>query len=335
MFIVRPVRAVDPPRPVDPGPARRGSGAGSTTDRRLSREVEDWRRARLIDAAIDVRRAAGERPTATAIILRAGVSRKTFYDQFTDTEDCMLAVLEYALRCLEQPLQAGRQAQVGWLEGIRAAASALLAALDEERELARIVLLDSLRGGPRILARRTQMLESLADCISPPPSGSGAPVAQPVALANAGGVLELLAHRLLRDGHAPLSALYGTVMSLIVLPHRGPVFARRELTRPAPPPPVTPVPDAGAAAVRRALHGLGTRLTYRTMRVLVAVADAPGASNRSVAEAAGVADPGQISKLLKRLAALGLIENRGPGQPSGAANSWWLTAQGSAIQRTA
>ena len=57
------------------------------------------------------------------------------------------------------------------------------------------------------------------------------------------------------------------------------------------------------------LRGLGMRLTYRTMRVLLAIGVHPGASNREVGDASGIRDQGQISKLLTRLEDLGLIQN--------------------------
>jgi hypothetical protein len=41
--------------------------------------------------------------------------------------------------------------------------------------------------------------------------------------------------------------------------------------------------------------------------VLIAIGSHAGASNRQVGEAAGIADQGQISKLLARLDGLGLI----------------------------
>ena len=76
------------------------------------------------------------------------------------------------------------------------------------------------------------------------------------------------------------------------------------------------------------------RLTYRTVRVLCAIADHPSASNREVASAAGIADQGQISKLLARLQSLGLIRNEGLGQPRGAPNAWGLTAKGVEVERS-
>ena len=75
------------------------------------------------------------------------------------------------------------------------------------------------------------------------------------------------------------------------------------------------------------------RLTYRTVRVLMVIASSPGASNREIAERSGIADQGQISKLLDRLARLELVENTGDGQEKGAANAWHLTSRGEAVER--
>ncbi len=43
------------------------------------------------------------------------------------------------------------------------------------------------------------------------------------------------------------------------------------------------------------------RITYRTLRALSVVGERPGASNRAVADGAGIYDQGQTSKLLSRL----------------------------------
>ena len=75
------------------------------------------------------------------------------------------------------------------------------------------------------------------------------------------------------------------------------------------------------------------RLTYRTLRVLSAIASDPGASNRQVAQAADVHDQGQISKLLGRLERLGLVQNTGQGQPKGEPNVWTLTPRGEEVER--
>lgn len=75
------------------------------------------------------------------------------------------------------------------------------------------------------------------------------------------------------------------------------------------------------------------RLTYRTMRVLAAVASQPGSSNRTIAEAAGIKDKGQTSKLLARLAGLGLIESVGNGRAHGTPYAWKFTPRGERFWR--
>jgi hypothetical protein len=61
------------------------------------------------------------------------------------------------------------------------------------------------------------------------------------------------------------------------------------------------------------------------------IATGPGASNRQIGERAGAPDQGQMSKLLKRLAHAGLIENESSAPQSGEANAWRLTARGDAV----
>jgi DNA-binding MarR family transcriptional regulator len=77
------------------------------------------------------------------------------------------------------------------------------------------------------------------------------------------------------------------------------------------------------------------RLTYRTARVLSALAGYPGASNREVADRAGIVDQGQVSKLLGRLHARGLIAKEGEARTRGTPNSWRLTERGEAVLRDA
>jgi DNA-binding MarR family transcriptional regulator len=119
------------------------------------------------------------------------------------------------------------------------------------------------------------------------------------------------------------------LMSMIVLPYLGEAASKREAKRAVPKQRRRP-----STQRRDPLRDLDMRLTYRTVRVLVAVAQHPGASNRQVAEVSGVADQGQISKLLLRLHNLGLIENTGQGPARGEPNAWRLTAKGQEIEQT-
>jgi hypothetical protein len=110
---------------------------------------------------------------------------------------------------------------------------------------------------------------------------------------------------------------------MIVLPYLGAAAATRETERP-PPRRI----ERSAGGEKDPLRDLDMRLTYRTVRVLMAIGQAPGASNRQLAEASGVQDQGQISKLLSRLRTLGLIQNTGQGHIKGEPNAWQLTPKG-------
>jgi DNA-binding MarR family transcriptional regulator len=76
------------------------------------------------------------------------------------------------------------------------------------------------------------------------------------------------------------------------------------------------------------------RLTYRTVRILEGAGEHPGASNRRLAESAGVHDQGQASKLLARLERLGLLANGSVAHAKGEPNAWALTPKGEQVLRS-
>jgi AcrR family transcriptional regulator len=271
--------------------------------------------------------------TVAQVIGRARVSRKTFYDVFVDREDCFLAAFDQAL---DQGARLLREAYAGedsWNEGVRAALARLLGQMDEEPASARLCVVESLAAGERVLERRADAFAELARAVDRGRRAPGALTPPEVTAEGVvGAVFAVLHARMLDGGDAPLIGLLGQLMSIIVLPYQGAEAAARELSREAPQPPRRrPRPARG----RRGdpLEGLKMRLTYRTVRVLMVIAEQPGASNREIAQHSGIADQGQISKLLGRLARLELVENLGDGQEKGAANAWHLSDRGQAVER--
>jgi hypothetical protein len=127
------------------------------------------------------------------------------------------------------------------------------------------------------------------------------------------------------DGGGGLIGLTNPLMAMIVLPYLGSAAARRELQRPLP---ALSAHRSGPPLLSDPFKDAGIRLTYRTVRVLLALAEHDGASNRQVGEAAGIGDQGQISKLLGRLQRIGLASNAGLGPGKGGPNAWTLTGKG-------
>jgi AcrR family transcriptional regulator len=293
----------------------------------LPRErVSEVQRARMLMAARQVVASEGyARMSVERVVARAGVSRKTFYDLFENREDCFIEAFDDAVAHAERIVREAYDAGTGWRGRIRAGLAALLALLDDEPELRTVCVVEALAAGPRVLEHRTRILEALIAAVD---EGRGEARKDPPPLAAegvVGAVLAVLHARVLQG--IPLSDLLGSLMGMIVLPYLGNAAAERELTRPAPARPRRP-----ARRTADALEGLDMRLTYRTLRVLSVLAQQPGASNRMVAEEAGVADQGQVSKLLMRLSNLGLIENDGNGHAKGGPNAWRLTPRGAEVE---
>jgi AcrR family transcriptional regulator len=296
--------------------------------------VSAIQRARMLTAAVEAVAELGyPRLTVTQVIARAGVSRKTFYESFRDRDDCFLAVFEEVVERARTLARQAFGAEAEWQDGVRAALADLLALCDEEPALARLCIVEALAAGEAALLRRAVLVGELAAVIDRGRDQQGA--AQPPAVisqAVVGAVLSVLHARLLDREPQPLADLQPALMSMIVLPYLGPQASRSELGRRAPMR-ATKQPSRSRGGDGDPLAGLNMRLTYRTVRVLEAIAAQPGASNREIAAGSGVADQGQISKLLARLARLELVENRGAGQAKGAANAWHLTNRGARVQR--
>jgi AcrR family transcriptional regulator len=313
------------------------SGLARPGDDGLGRErVVEIQRARMLSAIVEVaseRGAAGV--TVADVVSRSGVSRRTFYEIFSDREDCFLAAFDDAItRIANEVIPAYEQPAI-WREKIRAGLCALLEILDYEPGMGRLVIVETLGAGPNALERRSRVLAQVIAAVDEgrlEAKGSDGPPPL-TAEGIVGGVLAVLHGRLLarpRMGEknpGQLIELAGPLMGMIVLPYLGPAAARKELDRPVPKASVRPRPVNSDP-----LRDLEMRLTYRTVRVLMAVGTLGGRgsypSNRRVGDAAGISDQGQISKLLKRLRRLGLIENKGAGAARGEPNAWTLTERG-------
>ncbi len=224
----------------------------------------------------------------------------------------------------------------GWRERVRAGLWTILSFFDREPALARVCVVEAMRAGPAVLGRREEILARLAGVVeggrgeSARAAGCGPLTAEGLV----GAAFAILYARLLR-GEEQLTGLLGELMGMIVLPYLGPAAARREQMRAVPAPPAARRRTAREVrSVRDPLEGVQMRLTYRTARVLGGVSEHPGASNRMVADYAEIHDPGQISKLLRRLQGLGLVLNTGEGRAKGEPNAWELTPQGQQVARS-
>jgi AcrR family transcriptional regulator/DNA-binding MarR family transcriptional regulator len=300
---------------------REGNGFGHT-------QVAQIQRARILAAMFDVATEQGAANVSVAdVVERSGVSRRTFYETFSDREECFLAAFDDALAFASQRVLPAYQAQRKWRDRIRAATITLLQFLDEEPVVGRLLIVESLTGGAKTLERRAEILEQLVAVVDNGRKQSASALGLPPLTAEGvvGGALSILHARISPDAKPPLLDLANVLVSMVVLPYLGPAAARKEMERTVQ---VRPGDQRAVRLLEDPFKNTGMRLTYRTVRVLMMVAEHPNASNRTIAESAGIKDQGQISKLLGRLQRLGLIENTGLGPGQGGPNAWTLTDTG-------
>jgi AcrR family transcriptional regulator len=338
---------------VNPGGERLRVRHGVPGPRGGSLFVSELQRARLLDATFAVVAEQGYRGMAVrAVAERAGVSSKTFYGLFTDREDCFLAAFDHGIDGLTACVRVAYEDEKDWVAGVRAALIVLLDVLDREPALRRVLFVEALAAGPRVLARRAQVMTELAGVVDGGRGGMkrGWELSPLTAYGVVGAATSMVHAQLLQEPPGALSDLLGALMSVIVLPYRGHGAAARELRgseafssgrkNPAGVKSPACLARGQSAPPLEVLRPLGSgpvsdfRLTVRTQRVLAAVAELAGRgsspSNREVSDLAGISDQGQISRLMMRLSDRGLVQNTGGGG-QGAAKAWRLTVDGEAI----
>jgi AcrR family transcriptional regulator len=133
-------------------------------------------RARLVDAATQV---FGSRSYAEArvadVLELAAISRKTFYEQFRDKEDCFLAAYEAAADRAEEAIRSAARDEHDWASQLRAGVDALLRFLADEPELARLLVVEVMGAGPAARKRRDEVIVIFESALSGASHGSNVP----------------------------------------------------------------------------------------------------------------------------------------------------------------
>ncbi len=242
--------------------------AGTSVPREQLVEIQ---RSRLLAAAVVAVDELGYADTTVSdVTSRARVSRRTFYELFANREECLAAVLEDVVALVEGDVAAAGLGGLVWRERVRGGLWAILSFLDREPALARVCVVQALRGGAEVLGRREEILGRLAAVVDEGRSeggrsgGCSALTAEGVV----GAAFAIVYARLLRGEREPLTGLLGELMGMIVLPYLGAAAARREQVRPAPAGSLGAGDGSGVAGgvVGDPLHGVSMRLTYRTAR---------------------------------------------------------------------
>lgn len=129
------------------------------------------------------------RLTVDDVLGRAGVSRRTFYEQFEDKDDCLYAAYDDAERRLWEAAaaaaadvpalaDAAEPSSDPWPRKVHAALAAVLEFLAAEPDTARLFTLEARVAGPEMAARHAAALDRLAALLR---AGNGSAAALPEA----------------------------------------------------------------------------------------------------------------------------------------------------------
>lgn len=129
-------------------------------------EIAATQRQRMLAAALELLAEKGLAATVADVTAKARVSRKTFYDQFTDRTDCLLAAYDLCNEALlEHVIEAGMRPGNDPIDQLQAAVRAYLDFLAENPTLARAVLVEGPTVGTRAVEHCAQVRRRLADVL--------------------------------------------------------------------------------------------------------------------------------------------------------------------------
>ena len=113
-------------------------------------EVARNQRIRLYGAMIESISQRGYHATTVAhVIGLAGVSRRAFYEQFSNKEQCFLAPYDIVVAGTRKRMLDAWAGERGWANRVHAACKTMLDEVAENPKGPRLVLVDSLGIGPK------------------------------------------------------------------------------------------------------------------------------------------------------------------------------------------
>jgi AcrR family transcriptional regulator len=198
--------------------------------------VARHQRARLFGAMIEAVHRQGYKGTTVAhVIALAGVSRRAFYEQFANKEDCFLGTYDIAVARAKRRMMDGWMMERGWANRVHRACQAFVEDACRNVKSTRLVLIEGLGLGvksrERLMRSAVAFERVLADGFRAAPDGVQLPPLGPKAIV--GGGRYVMFDRLRTDRAAELPMLTDELLDWISA-YRSPA-ARIGVSRTPPP----------------------------------------------------------------------------------------------------
>ena len=183
-------------------------------------------RERLIVAMLNAAADLGYLETNVQdVIDRAGVSRPTFYEHFSNKEDCFLAAFDTSAERLRKKIDAAaRKGGEVWRDRVRFSLQAILRFASHEPDTARTMVVEARAASAAAVRRRVELMDEFALCLQSQAEEllpAGPPHGTMTASGIVGGVESVLYSRLCRQEHDQFESLLPSLMHFVVLPYEG------------------------------------------------------------------------------------------------------------------
>ena len=249
-------------------------------------EVNDNQRLRLQGATIEAMDKRGYAATSVAELCRlAGVSKRTFYEQFHNKEECFLSTFDRIAACAIEQIAPARDSQPDWSADLRSMLGALAQGVVDAPKAARLALLEALAAGPATLSRRDNVRRDLErmllESFGEPTRGAALPA--PVLTGIVCGI-ERTVRGCLRGGRSAEIVRLADELAEWALPYGSPALA--ELL----PAPRTDGPPSPIAQRPSARHGSGHMRIVRAAAEITAEDGYEQLTATKIARRAGLAE---------------------------------------------
>jgi AcrR family transcriptional regulator len=185
---------------------------------------------RIITALVDTVAERGYNATTVAHITKAAsVSRRTFYEHFSDKEACFLAAYEMVADHVRNSMRAAADSFSEWPQQVRAALATMLRFFAAEPELARLCMLEPVAAGGEVAARyRATMQDFVTILKAGRPQHSGErPLPEATEETLVGGIVSLIVREISAGRTGELEKLLPDLVELILAPYLGVEEAER------------------------------------------------------------------------------------------------------------
>lgn len=188
-------------------------------------------RDRIVGSVIEVVSETGYAGlTVRGVVERAGVSRRTFYEHFSNKQDVFLAVYDVVVERLAGDVRLAYASGRTYPQQVAFGLETFLGRLAHYPALAHVCIVEVLAAGPDALARRARALQTFCDLIRPAPEAARRipPLAVEVAV---GGIYEIVGAHVSRGEAHRLPSLCPELLEVMLIPFVGPRRAESEAAR--------------------------------------------------------------------------------------------------------